>query len=444
MATRADRTKTDRSASQDLKTAFLTRVYAFWVVALLVCVLVSFVRTFWQGANLYTEWSFRFDDQPWTPPPTTPTRIFHRHFFGDFQLPMSYVGLKNPYQEHLVLPFGSAPIALSIFRILTFFPLKMAFVIFTLLTLFLIIRAFIVMVGPLDRSNKTVLLTLAIGFSLPIWMWFDRGWIGGFAIGSFALGVALLLKPVLSARDKFLIFTLFSIAPSFKSYLLLSVVLLLFIFSGEKRKTVLKALITCFTVNLFLSLWTPGGPLKVLANILQYAQFQSGSFDATWLHGGVGFDPFLLSIVGHYCRNSDVICSEKFRPYSNIAGVVWLLIVLYFCLSKYLDARLKLVFVFSTIQMTSPVAMAFTLMWVVFGLALVISAQSEKMGDMRYRFWAFLLILINLPLPFTRIFPWPFDTWQRIPPTLLLALPILGLVEIHRNKRQKSFDIVGS
>lgn len=402
-----------------------------WIGMLWSCISIITYRTLFKGFHFYNDWSFTLADKPWTPPSTSSIPIVGPHFFGDFQLPLAYLGLHNPYQLDLPLTLGIGPIALGYLNILNFKGVKFAFILFLLSGFLLIIFSINKAILDMKIATKILLLVISLTFSLPMFIAIDRGNSILIAAPCIFYVIITLQKNQISKSEYIAVLILADLAISFKIYLVMTLILCLAL-NRTKKTFRIFASIVAFTVstNTLLSFYYQSNPIQVIRNILKYSAFQSGKGQPDWLLGGVSPLRLFLNVTLHYCHLSNSQCAAGFQKYANLPALIYFVIIL--CLigaGTRMTTGQKLTLVMSTISCLPPVAMGYTLIWVPLCFIVLVSEMWKFKGNRWSHAWVFILLFMNLPIPFSGMVPWPIQDWRAIETCLILVLLFLAALQ---------------
>jgi hypothetical protein len=175
----------------------------------------------------------------------------------------------------------------------------------------------------------------------------------------------------------------------------------------------------------------PGNFLTVMKNVMLGA---SGQLDGSWLRGGVGPNQFFSQIFSTYiCHKDRDICSGIYGRVSLLPAFIWLLIGIYIYIrcNKRIN-KYVLLFLISSVQFLPAVAMTYTLVWLPFAIAILIS-ESSRLLTTKHRRLIFLgmifcfLSLSSLNLDNVLSTRFPFNDWREmhlLTGTYLLCLSV--------------------
>jgi hypothetical protein len=405
----------------------------FWILTLWVYVFVITLRTVFQNFKFYNDWSFTYEDKPWSPSDLKIEPIIGKHYFGDFQLPISYLNLTNPYQLELPLTLGVGPDALFLLDILSIFGVRIAYLLFIMLSAGVLLVTFKKLFIKTDSKLAILIVVFGLSFSLPLFIAVDRGNSIILASSLVFYVFVVLEKSNLSKIEYLGVILAISIAVSFKIYLLLTILLILF-FKNRRRnfRVLLHSFAFLFVSNFVLSFFYSSNPIEVLRNILKYSEFQSGEGQSDWLLGGVGPMRFFLNIVIHGCSESDAICTSNWQSFANIPAVLYLILVAFLIRPKsVLTNSQRMVIALSTMSNLPPVAMGYTLIWVPFSLILLLRDLDNSKSRLNMIMIG-ILTLMNFPIPVSGLVPWPLQDWRAI--ETFLTFLILAVVAVYSTK----------
>jgi hypothetical protein len=384
-------------------------VFLFFLLAWL------WVSIFYFQKNLLGIWSFTLADAPWMPPPLPALPIFAGHFFGDFQLPIAFSRLLNPYDPTFLFGAG-LPITYFLFKIFTLVPLVLSFILFLTTGLSLFFYSNFFLLRNFGDYQIRFILTFAISFlNLPILIAIDRG---NFIIFALALLVLSIYFGLLGSLNKsgpsvHLAALLFMLAASMKLYF---IAFLIPIWLCKARLFVYLSIFYFLIGNFISALFIKLDVIYIYESVKNSLLYQTGSSDVTWLMSGVGLPSLFSNIY------SIVFDIEKSATWLTSLGwiiflpnLTWFLLVCGFCLVKNLALDLKIIWILSLTQFAPPVAMAYNLMWCVPSLVLLlrfmVSAKSENVMSLMS---AKTLIIVST----FSLLPIPSVYWRLISPGL--------------------------
>lgn len=380
----------------------------------MIIVIITF-RTIFQKFKFYNDWSFTYEDKPWTPGNLKIEPIIGKHYFGDFQLPVSYLHLTNPYQLELPLTLGIGPNALFLLDILSIFGVRISYLLFISLSFTVLLFTLKSLFIKFDTKLALLIIVFGMSFSLPLFIAIDRGNSILLASSLVFYVFVVLEKNNISKIEYAGVILAISIAVSFKIYLILTILLILFFRNRQRNfRIILNSFAFLLVSNVALSYSYNSNPIEVLRNIIKYSEFQSGEGQSDWLLGGVGPMRFFLNIVIRGCSESDAICTLKWQSFANVPAIIYLLLVVFLIRSKSeLTNSQRMIIALSTMSNLPPVAMGYTLIWVPFSLILLLRDLENNKSRLNMILIG-ILTLMNFPIPVSGLIPWPLQDWRAI------------------------------
>ena len=409
------------------------------VIFLFFLLVWLWVSAFYFQKNLLGIWSFTLADAPWMPPPLPAVPIFAGHFFGDFQLPIAFSRLSNPYDASFLFGAG-LPITYFLFKIFTFAPLVLSFILFLVSGLSLFFYSNFYLLKNSGDSHRTFILTFAICFlNLPVLIAIDRG---NFIIFALALLVFSIYYGVLGSPHKsdpfiHLAALFFVLAASMKLYF---IAFLIPIWLCKARLLVYLSIFYFLIGNFISALFIKLNLISIFESIKNSLFYQTGNTDVMWLMSGVGFPSLfsnIYSILFDIEKSAAWLTSLGLRIF--LPNLIWFLLVCIFCLVKNLALEVKIVWILSLTQFAPPVAMAYNLLWCVPSLVLLfrfmISAKPENVISLMSS--KVLIIASTISL-----FPIPSVYWRLISPGLWLVAALFQIFFIrHYSSRATRVNI---
>lgn len=413
-----------------------------WLTYVSFLAIVFLYRIFFRSFNFYKEWSFTWSDKPWVPPSAPdPSPLIGGHFFGDFLLPISYLQTKFPYDLNLPLTLGIAPVASAVLKFFTIFGTRVGYLAVVLVSLAVLVAAMLKWMGSKNLSLKISLVLVSICFSFPIGLSIDRGNLILLAVPLLLYSFVKLQDRDLSTVAKITVIAFLTISVSFKSYLLLVLILYLpLIKVFQNRKLIYWTIYSLIISNSILSFFFSSNPIEVMKNIYKYSSFQSGEGQPDWLLGGIGPMRSLLNLTIKNCTSTQVECVTPYQHFANLPALIWFLIVFFLIRKSQISYDKKTILVLTSISAFPPVSMGYTLLWVPFALLISINMWIEKGRPREMFLWIVPLIILNLPNTFTGLLPWPFQDWRAIAFLMYASLPLSAVVENYLEKRRRSGD----
>lgn len=427
------KTKSKSKNSDFLLGTNLSRV--FNPVALIISVgwTIGLFVTFWnesfyKSVNMLERWSFTKIDTPWTPPPTLPIPLWHGHYFGDFQLPVLYSKVLNPYRPEWPIDAG-LPGPILLLKIFLVFPMNYSLILFFVISLAVLLYG----LWSLLQINHpyVVSLLVVIGIlNLPFFIAVDRG---NFVIISLGLLFAVIGKLMRSSKlelsrfDLAVFGGLFAIAASLKLYYL---AFLPFFWLMNHKKFAYTAFLQFLIFN-FVSFFLVVSNLReAFSSIVQSLLYQTGSNDPMWILGGIGLPSLPSNLLFMWLPRSEF--DQHLLGYRYLflsLCLLWFLIVVWLFRFTSLDKDYKLIWVLSLAQFAAPTAMAYTGLWATGALVLLIKVLCEKKQleriDLFQWYLLFIPIVVNLS-------PNAWTYWRQLIPSIWI-LSIIGQLILLRN-----------
>lgn len=402
--------------------------------------LLSISRSTYQNVDLQKTWSYVNLDAPWTPPQITAIPIIGQHYFGDFQLTIAFSRLTNPYQENLLFPFGMIPSVLPILKLIDSIPIKFAYVLYAIITILSVASTLMLILNGINNRFKLLLIPILTFLPLPIYINLDRGNFAAIATSSFTSLMVLTNKSQetrkISYRKIIIFYILITLSCSFKFYWIIPIFVLL-IFS-RNINLLCSSLIFIF-VNISLSYYYTNGPIDVLKNLFSSASSQIGNSNPEWLYSGIGLNQFLLNTFLSFSGKDKYLAAEQYQPFSKLPILIWiLLIIVVFKINRNFSVH-KQVVILSSSFFLPPVAMAYTNIWLVFVLALLIAqvVTSNRKTTASEYFAIGLCIFASSPLPLSNhLLPFPLNDWREY--VCLTSLVVIGYSTVKCFRKVKS------
>ena len=343
----------------------LLHISQIYLITFFSLALISLALYTYGVEDLYSIWSFRIADPPWLPPSFTPANIIGPHTFGDFQLPYYLAKDENPYSWSFYN--ATMPMGLLIYKVLTVFEIKLA----TYLFLFISVLYFWITLSKSvsnEKSKKTkYLATIFSMFSLPTLINLDRG--GGQMLAYSLFVHALILinlksNNAIGTKQKFGVklasVILFSIAISYKIYLVVPFVLIL---GWRNRRYILEVALFSIFVNFFTS-FLFGGPSSTLKGLYAGYLWQTGDSDPGWIFGGVSLSKFFAATYSYTHTQVETInFAMSYQDYVFVPGALYLLIIFVILLRTKGDESFyyRIGLCLTTLFLITPVAHSYTL-----------------------------------------------------------------------------------
>lgn len=389
-------------------------------------------ETFYKSVNILERWSWTKIDVPWTPPPTSAIPLWNGHYFGDFQLPVLYSLVQDPYNSSWPIPAG-LPGQIVLLKFFLVLPMKYSFLLFFALSCFSLIYGLRQLL-PIESKYLTSVL-VAIGFlNLPFFIAMDRG---NFIVLSLGLIFAIFGKLFKSGKirmsNKDLVFLggMFTIASSLKLYYL--AFLPFFWLLGHKKFTYLAFLQFC-VFNFFSALLVARNLRESISIITESLLYQLGSNDPMWILSGIGL-PSLPSNILYLLLPSETFSQSllNFRFLFLSLCAIWFLIVLFIVWQTSLRIEYKAIWLLSLAQFTVPTAMAYTGLWATGALVLLIRVLTGPTQlDRRDLFqWHLLFLPILVTLS-----PNSWIYWRQVIPAIWIVSIISQLLLIWYSRKK--------
>ncbi len=405
-------------------------IFISWIVGLIA---VFWNETFYKSVNMLERWSFTKIDLPWTPPPTTAIPLWHGHYFGDFQLPVLYSLVQDPYNSSWPIPAG-LPGPIVLLKLFLILPMKFSLLIFFVLSCFVLLYGLKQLLPIENKYLPSVLL--GIGFlNLPFFIAIDRGNFIVLSLGLiFAVFGKLLIneKHKLSKVDLVFLSAMFAVAASLKLYYL--VFLPFFWLLGHKRFTYL-AFLQFGALNLISALLVARNLRESISIITESLLYQLGSNDPMWILSGIGL-PSLPSNILYTLLPAETFNQtlQNLRFLFLFLCVIWFLTVLFITWKSSLRIDYKVIWVLSLAQFAVPTAMAYTGLWATGGLVILIRVLfiQNRFNKVDLIQWYLLFVPIFITLS-----PNSWVYWRQLIPAVWIVSLFTQLLLL-RHLRKKS------
>lgn len=411
----------------------------FFVMAMTGLVLLGawlWISAFYFQKNLLGIWSFTLNDIPWMPPPTLAAPIFAGHFFGDFQLPIAYSQLSDPYNPTFLFG-GGLPLTFFLFKIFVYIPLVLSFLFFVGLSLTLLFGSIYKILNNYTNIYIHFGLTILIGFlNLPILIALDRGnfLVIAIAILVFSLYFGMINHGINSGFSLHFAAFLFMVSASMKLYFICFLIPIWFC----RSKYFAYLSILYFSVgNIFCALLIKFNFLYVTESIKNSLLYQTGNSDIRWLMSGVGFPSLFSNIYIYYTDIERSTAWLALLGYKVFAiNLIWFLLVCYICSVRNLAMEIKLIWVLSLVQFAPPIAMAYNLMWCIPAVALLFRFLKQPMSANVLNLNSVKILAVPL---FLSLLPVPSVHWRLLSPTIWLVTIVIQIYLMRRDSRHSKF-----
>jgi len=377
-------------------------------------------------------WSWTRVDVPWTPPPTTAISLWNGHYFGDFQLPVLYSLVQDPYNSSWPIPAG-LPGQIVLLKFFLLLPMKFSFLLFFALSCFSLIYGLRQLL-PI-KSKHSISILIAIGFlNLPFFIAMDRG---NFIVLSLGLIFTIFGKLFrsdrirVSTKDLVFLAGLFTIASSLKLYYL---AFLPFFWLLGHRKFAYLAFLQFCAFNVFSAFLVARNLRESFSIISESLLYQLGSNDPMWILSGIGL-PSLPTNILYLLLPPDTFSQylSNFRFLFLSLCAIWFLIVLFIVWQTSLRIEYKVIWILSLAQFAVPTAMAYTALWATGALVLLLRVLTgptrlDKL-DLFQWYLLFLPILVTLS-------PNSWIYWRQVIPTVWIVSIISQLLLIKYSREK--------
>lgn len=420
-----------RLENNQYRVSLFSSLQVAWLCIYFLCFISIWCLNFYLHRNFLEQWSFKATDVPWMPPGSTAVGLYFNHYFGDFQLGTVFSQIKNPYLPGLALPWSQPPTSIIFFWPFTLLSLPHSLLVFLLSSVLIFLFSIWKLSENLPSSQRFFVIQCVL-LSLPLFISLDRG---NFVLMTQGI-VALMIFELLSSTFKnskavswrFYIYLIFAL--SMKAYIAAILIPLLII---GYRKAIIRGILIFLGLNFILSFQYPGGPARVVYEILRgiFGPAVNGSDS---LSTGVSISYFayeIFKLLDSYFNTN--ILLNFLHNFGVFIGIFWFFMVCLLCVSRKLPENLKMVFILSLLQFVSPVSMAYTLTWsaiaLIFLLKLNLLQQSSNQPSDQnvIRVPNILLFLTMLGCIFN-LAPWPNQYWRLISPGFWLVLSIIWCI----------------
>jgi hypothetical protein len=413
----------------NIKDVFSNSVIASILSWFVLMAIMFWNESLYKSVNLLERWSFRYIDVPWTPPPTTPVPIWLEHYFGDFQLPVLFSSVSNPYNDEWPLSPG-LPAPLVFLKVFLLFPLNISFLLFLIASLAVFIFGVKELIGIKGNKGLLIASTLSV-LNLPIFIAADRG---NFLILSLGL-IFLVVSRVLFGdgtdlpKYEWYYVLLFAVSASFKLYYF--ALIPLFCILNYKRFAI-KSIGMFLLINLISVFLIADDIFSVAPTIISGLGTETGSKNPMWILGGIGLPSLpanLLYISLDEGAFLEVISTYRYIFLSTI--LCWYFLIIYFVRQTNFRSEYKIIWILTTLQFAAPTAMAYTALWAVSGFAILLRVLSSQTRLTKLEVKNFQILLFAMVVTLS---PNPWIYWAQLIPGVWIIVACLQVFLIRKNQ----------
>ena len=381
-----------------------------WIPTLLVNYVFILFNTFYRQKNYLEIWSFKLIDYPYMANNLEPQPILYGHYFGDYQLPLSYLSLGNIYDNSQLLPNGGIPSGTAILYFFNLFEIKSGLIILFFISLTLVLIQLLKV-----KSPKTLISLLIISSSMPLFSAFDRG--NFISISVFTFGLALVYIDKKQSMYRLLTIILIVISVSLKIYLVVALLLLMLV---HKKRVTLNVIITLIILNSILLLISNYSLSQVIEANSIGSEVQ---YTRELLLEGVGPLSTTFQFINYFSNfNLQLDFLYGYAKELHILYVLVFLILSFLILiNKSVFNREKKAIIMSTFMFAPPLANVYVLIWTIPALIFLIENDlAKKVSDVSKRQ---LVLIVGCVLT---LIPWSHTNFKSFYSIIWLSI-LLGI-----------------
>lgn len=420
--------------------SLLSRILSFNLPLICVSLILSYVGTFYLRLPMDKAILYTAEDPGYVEPPSQSNPIIGVHRFNDFLQTLSYTLSPNPYNPDSEYPSMYGPLGHLLLKPLVYVPQLFAVTLLSLITCCVLILAVRVATPKLDLASRIIFTCVFLLLSKPFLLTLDRGNIQGIIVGINVLFLYCLWNKKNGIADILLII---SICVKIYPIIFLIYFLKTHEFVRIIRIMAISALITMISYTIMSGNFNY---LDFARGIAKGAAIQSG-----FPTSGVSASSWFLRWIDATGLREIVNGSNPgIRTFQSAVALILVLILTFSILKRNLSPGETGFLLLGYSAAISPVSWNYNLLWVTFGLLILMSEMQRKTYEKnefervkKHSSGMILLILWSFHL---LVVPWIWLGSSRISVSIseLTYFPLLlltNLVFVCNSKKRKNAKV---